>query len=151
MMLNIEDEDVYLDQFKQLLQLEHYSKVGSESCLQVFQIDPSITIVSSSSNTSLRCDKSCPKDLKCKSKNPKNSIKNKLSKHAAVKHDDLAVHYVVGTNNSVADGKPVLAGKREERILKRRELFDNIRLNADACCSYLDLLTDLEESFIVEN
>ena len=38
MELNIEDEDAYLDLFKQLLQLEDYSKAGDNANLSPFSI-----------------------------------------------------------------------------------------------------------------
>ena len=148
MMLNINDEDVYLDQFRQLLKLEDYLKEGSNRHLPIVSFDPTISIMTPSSKPLLQSGKNSFKNLKCKTKNSKVNIKNESHKQTPIDNYDCAVHYAVGRHDAVAGSKPAFVCKKEERISKRQEMFSNPTFNLDIFDSFLDVLIDLEESFI---
>ena len=104
MMLNIIYEDIYLYQFKQLLQLEDFVKTGSNPHMSPFSTHPS---------------------------------------------NSDSVHCMGGKHDFVTD-KPTFTCKKEDRILKRQELFRNPTFKSNFQMSYdttLNLLIDLEESF----
>ena len=109
MMANIKNEDVYLDQFTQLLQLEDYFKTGNNPSLSKVSIDV---------------------------------------------YNPSTVRYTVGKQELVNDYKPSFVCEKEERILKRQEIFHNPTFNVSVHKSYdafLDRLIDLEESFTAQN
>ena len=148
MMLNINDEDVYLDQFRQLLKLEDYLKEGNHPYLPTSSFDPTISIITPASKPPLKSGKNSFKDLRCKTKKSKVNIKNESCKHTTVDNYDCAVHYAVGRHDDVAGNKPSFVCQKEERILKRCKMFSNPRFNLDLFDSHFDELIDLEESFI---
>ena len=125
MLVHIEDENVYLDQFKQLLQLEDYFKKVNDPCLPPLSIRPSISDIMSFSNI------------------PPNS--------GITLGKDCTVLFMVGKQDFVDNNKPAFVYEEAERILRRKELFHNPKFDSSIQNLYdqtLDQLIDMEETFV---
>ena len=125
-MVHIEDEDIYLDQFKQLLQLEDYFKNGNDPCLPQISIGPAFSDIALFSNTNAS---SC-------------------AKHG----NDYTVRYTVGNQGLEYTNKPMFKYEKEERVLKRQELLHDPAFDSNIQNIYdqnIDQLIDLEESFVM--
>ena len=138
MIMNIDNEDVYMDQFKGLLSLEDY-----------FKTQRAESGVFCNYNSG---DELCDNDHIVKSMFF-NCIHGKME--SGPKHHGITVNAIILQNLGIstsnhADIKPTMIVQKSDRIIKRTELLNNLALYSDDEVSYgkfLELLIDLEESF----
>ena len=138
MILNIDDEDLYIGQFQLLLNLEDYFKTQSDSSDLLYLYNNNDEVHDDEQTTKANISNGAQRKTESVQKCYKPIPNYPLFQYLGIPIND----------NSGA--KPVMIGQISERTVQRTELLNNLTLCSDdeeTYVQFVELITDLEESF----